>query len=137
MKNLKINHLAVIILTIAYQLIAMGWYTIFSNQWMSLNNFTEADFADQSPVPYIYALITALITNYVLAILFKNLKVEQVTEGIKIAFLCWLAFTFAELSTVNMFSLKPFALSLVDGVKSLVTFMITGIVLGSWKKYEQ
>jgi len=137
MKNMKINHLAVILLTIAYQIIAMVWYSIFSNLWMSLNGFTDADFADQSPMPYIYAVITALVTNYALAFLFRNLKVEQAGHGVKIAVLCWLAFSFAEISTVYMFSLKPFALSLVDGGKSLVAFVISGIVLGSWKKYEQ
>ena len=137
MKNLRINHPAVIILTVAYQLMAMAWYGIFAQQWMSLNNFTEADFTDQSPVPYIYAIITALITNYAFAVLFKKLKVEEVGLGIKVAALCWLGFTFAEISTINMFSLNPFALSLVDGGKSFLAFVISGIVLASWKKYEK
>ncbi len=136
MKNLKINHVAVIILTVLYQLVAMIWYGAFAQPWMSLNNLTEAEVGDPSPIPYIVAVIAALITNYVFAAFFKRMKVMKIGDGIKIALLVWLAFYFAEFFTVNMFSMRPVALSFVDGGKTLINFLLTGIILAAWVKYD-
>lgn len=135
MEKLKINWLAIVILVVAYQLISFIWYGIFAQQWMDLNSFSEADMTETSVFPFIIAIITALITNYVFAALFRFLDIRTAMSGLGIAILCWIGFTFAEMSTVYIFSLKPFGLILIDTGKSLITFALSGIVLGAWKKY--
>ena len=136
MEKQKINWLAIIVLVVAWQLIAVVWYGALADPWMELNKFSEADFGESSATPYIIAIITALITNYVLAALFKVLNIDSAMAGLRLAILCWIGFTFAEVSTLYMFSLKPFSLTLIDTGKSLITFALSGIVLGAWLKYE-
>ena len=136
MEKQKINWLAIVILVVAYQLIAVVWYGVFAQSWMDFNQFTEADFAERNITPYIIAIITALITNYVLAALFKALDIDSAMAGLRLAILCWIGFTFAEVSTLYIFSFKPFGLTLIDSGKALIAFSVSGIVLGAWRKYE-
>ncbi len=135
MEKQKINWLAIVVLVIAYQLIAVLWYAVFAQSWMDYNQFTEADFAERSVTPYVIAIITALITNYVLAALFKALNIDSAMAGLRLAILCWIGFTFAEVSTLYIFTLKPFGLTMIDSGKSLIAFAMSGIVLGIWRKY--
>jgi len=39
--------------------------------------------------------------------------------------------------TFNAFELRPLGLTLIDGGKLLVTSLLTGFVLGTWKQYNQ
>lgn len=137
MKKQKINHVAVIILTVLNQMFSAIWYGAFANHWMSLNNLQETDIADQTIFPYLIAIIAALITNYVFAYLFKILNIDNINKGIKLAAMIWIAFTFTQLFTVDLFSLRPLALPFVNGGISLINFVVSGVVLAAWKKYDK
>jgi len=138
MKALKINHLAVWILTVVSQVVSLGWYTLFSSQWMTLMNKSLKDFeAAASPIPYIVSLLTSLVFNYLLAWLFKALHIESLFSGLGVAALCWLGFLFLPLLTQDLFSLQSPQLSLINGGNYFVSFALAGLVLGAWRKYER
>jgi hypothetical protein len=135
-KQLKINHAAVIVATLLYQVLMMGWYTLFSEQWVSLQGKTEADFDNGDVTPFIVAFFTALIMYYVLAWLFVRLNVRDIIEGLKVSFIIGFGIYTLQLTTQYLFSMLPIGLALIDGGGSLLTFLIAGPVLGGWKKYE-
>jgi hypothetical protein len=94
------------------------------------------DFENADITPYIFSIINAIILNYAMAYLFLKLNVENFMRGLYYAFIFWFAFLFVELLTFNAFELKPIGLTLIDSGKSLVTFLVSGFVLGTWKKFS-
>lgn len=138
MKKLKINHVAVWILVLLHQIIGGMWYSqiAFAGKWTELMGKSMSDFENAGFTPFIFSIINAIIMVYSMAWLFKKLNVENFVNGMRYAFVFWLAFLFVELATFNSFELRPFGLTLIDAGKSLVTFLISGFVLGFWKKYD-
>ncbi|MBD0327754.1 MAG: DUF1761 domain-containing protein [Pyrinomonadaceae bacterium] len=137
MNKPKINHLAVWVLVVVHQLIGALWYSplLFANRWAALAQLTAADFESSSSLPYFISLVGALILIYVMAYIFKTLRVQSLPQGLLFGFLFWLGFLFTELLTYNAFELRPLGLALINGSKSLVTFLVTGATLGAWRKY--
>jgi len=138
MKNLKINHVAVWILVLVHQIIGGMWYSQigFAGIWTELMGKSTSDFQNAGFMPFIFSIVSAIIMVYSMAWLFKKLKVENFANGLRYAFIFWFAFLFVELATFNSFELRPFELTLIDAGKSLVTFLITGLILGVWKKND-
>lgn len=138
MKTLKINHAAVWILVLVHQIIGAVWYSpfFFAEKWVEFTGKSMSDFSNASIVPYFISIAASIITTYTIAYLFKKLSVANFVTGMYYAFIFWFGFLFVELATFNSFELRPFGLTLINGFKSLVTFLVTGFVLGLWKKYD-
>jgi hypothetical protein len=103
---------------------------------MELLNKSAEDFSASSPLNYIIAIITALAMTYLLAWLFKELKINTPLRGLFYALIFCIGFLVLEMLTVGKFSLRPLGLTVIDGGMYLVNFIIAGVVLGGWKKYE-
>ena len=138
MKSLKINHVAVWILVLVHQIIGGMWYSQigFAGKWTELMGKSMSDFENAGITPFIFSIINAIIMVYSMAWLFKKLKVENFVNGIMYAFIFWFAFLFVELATFNAFELRPVGLTLIDAGKSMVTFLVSGFVLGMWRKHD-
>ncbi|MTI21314.1 DUF1761 domain-containing protein [Fulvivirga sp. RKSG066] len=139
MNELKINHAAVWVSTIVAQFIPPLWYdyVFFGIRWMELNDFKEEDFAQYNmAVGLTLAFAATLAAAYVIAWLFTKIKVKTGVEGMKYALIFWVGFRFLEVATQNMFTLRPFELTLIDESVVLVQYQIIGITLGIWKKYK-
>ena len=137
MNTLKINHAAVWVFVVISQVTPALWYMAFTDQWMSLNGFTEADIAENmSAAPYVSAIITSIVFGYVLAWLFVRLKIESAMEGIKTAVIMWLPFSLLGHITLNLFTLQPYPLSWLDGGSDLIVYITAGLLFGAWRKYN-
>lgn len=135
-KKLTINHAAVIVLTIVYQVVMMGWYTLFSEPWVNLQGKTIEDFAEgSSPAPYAIALGAALVLHYVLVWAFQRMNIQSGLDGLRTAFILGLGLNSLQLLVQYTFSMRPVGLALIDGGAVLLVFLIAGYVLGSWKKF--
>ena len=138
MKTLKINHAAVLLVVLLSQIIGAMWFSpfLFAERWVMLTGKTMSDFANASMMPYVVSIISSIITTYAMAWLFKKLNVENFISGVFYAFIFWFAFLFVELETFNSFELRPYALTWINAGKSLITFVVSGFILGLWKKYD-
>ncbi|MDN5201470.1 DUF1761 domain-containing protein [Fulvivirgaceae bacterium BMA10] len=138
MKEQKINHLAVWISIIVVQFIPPFWYDklFFGIRWMELNKVVEEDFADQSPFVMVWPIVAAIALAYLLAWLFKELKVDSAFKGLKLAFIFWFVFLFLEVGTQNAFTLRPFQLTLIDELVVLIKYEIMALMLALWRKYK-
>jgi hypothetical protein len=136
--NTKINHLAVWILVVVHQLVGWGWYTVFGDIWLNYHAKTMTDIErTHSFVPYLVAIVAAIFVNYTLAWLIARLNAPSATCGLKIALVCWFAFLFVEYATISVFSAfetNPWPLVLIDMGRPFVSFAISGLVLGAWRK---
>ncbi len=139
MNSLRINHAAVWVAAFVVQFVPPFWYdaVFFGIRWSELNNLTEADFVD-------YNMALALGINFIaclaaactMAFLFKNINVDTGLKGLQYALLFWAGFFFLEITTQNMFSLRPFELTLIDESVVLIKYEITGVILGLWRKHK-
>lgn len=131
----KINHLAVWVLVVIHQLIPMVWYGALSDKWMALNNLTMKDIeASPSPMPYIVAIVTAIVFNYFLAWLFIKLNLSGAVNGLLFAALIFISCIALEVTTHNMFQMRPFELTLINMGHTFLNFCVSGLLLGLWVK---
>jgi len=87
----------------------------------------------------VIAVASAILVNYALAWLFAKLHVAHALAGLKIALICWLAFLFAQYATISVFSAfetNPWPLILINMGRPFLAFVISGIVLGAWRRQE-
>lgn len=138
MKTLKINHAAVFTIVLIQQVIGGMWYSpvLFAGPWIQLTGKTMADFENATFTPYVVSIVASIITTYIMAYLFKKLHVDNFLKGLFYALLLWLAFLFVEMMTFNSFEMRPVGLTLINSGKSFLTFIVSGFILGMWKKFE-
>lgn len=137
MRTLKINYLAVLVIVILSQVIPALWYGAFADQWMAYNNLT-LDFIEEnaSTTPYIVAIVNSIFFSLAMAWVFKRMNVKSALDGLKIALIMGFPFALLSTMTTNMFSFRPYELTWIDGGVNLVIFLVAGLILGAWRKYE-
>ncbi len=135
MRNLKINTLAIVVITILGQVIPMGWYTLFNQKWMDLNELTAEAAANVGPKTYISSIIASAIIATMMALLFRRMRVESLQDGLVTGTGIGFVFTFLPTMINNLFSFRPYELSWIDGGCNIVIYAIAGAILGGWRKY--
>lgn len=137
MKKLKLNYAAIILVVIVSQVIPMIWYTVFVDAWLSMNGLTmEQAEAGSSTSPYITAIVSSFVFAWVLAWLFKRMKVESARDGLFTAIVMGIPFSLLNLMTLYMFSFRPYGLAWIDGGENLLIWAAAGLILGAWRKYD-
>ncbi|WP_084599944.1 DUF1761 domain-containing protein [Dyadobacter beijingensis] len=137
MRKQSVNLWAVLVCVVIGQVIPAVWYSIFSEQWMSLNGFTvEQIKSATSPVPYLASIVSTSFVAYTMAWVFTKVPVKSFVLGFLIGLLFGTVFVLFETIVKDMFSMRPLALSLIDGGVSVIVYTITGTILGAWRKYE-
>jgi hypothetical protein len=135
--NVRINHKLVWILIVIYFLIGWGWYAIFGEVWLNQHAKTATDIERTHTFgPYILAFVAAIVINYVLAVLIARTNPEGASCGIKVALALWLVL-FLEYATISVFSAfetNPWPLVCIDMGRPLVGLLISGFVLGRFRK---
>ncbi len=136
MKQLKINHLAVLIIVVIAQVIPALWYGLFADTWMKLNNLTM-DFIteNQSSTPYIASIIGSVIITYTMAHLFTKMNITTGVQGLLTGALIGFAFTHIPNVVTSQFEFRPYALSWINGGVNIIIYAIAGFILGAWKKH--
>jgi Protein of unknown function (DUF1761) len=136
--NNKINHLAVWILVVAYFLIGWGWYAVFGEMWLNYHAKTMTDIERTHNVSaYLIAIVDAIVVNYALAWLIGRLNATSGVAGLKVALVCWFAFLSIEYATISVFSAfetNPWPLVFIDMGRPFLGFIVSGVVLGAWRK---
>jgi Protein of unknown function (DUF1761) len=135
MRELKINPLAIVLIVVLGQVIPMGWYGIFAEQWMGMNNLTQEAAQGVGAKAYVTSIVSNLAMALMMALLFKRLRVESLTDGLLIG--AGIGFVFHLLPTMasNLFSIRPYELSWIDGGYYVIVTALAGAILGAWRKY--
>ncbi|TAE49423.1 MAG: DUF1761 domain-containing protein [Bacteroidetes bacterium] len=132
-KSSTINLWAVLVSALAYMGISAAWYGAFATPWMTLSGITEEQAQNAGPAPFIVGFIGAVLMFYVLAFFFAKLNIQGAVQGMLTAALIWLAFYFTQGLTNDLFSIRPWQLSLINTGSTLVTMLVAGAIIGAWK----
>jgi Protein of unknown function (DUF1761) len=137
----RINHAAVWLLVLVHWLVGWGWYAGFGEKWLNLHARTMTDIdRTHNLSAYVLAILAAVVTNYALAWLLQRTSATTALAGLKIALLCWLGFLFVDYATICVFSAfetNPWPLICIDMGRPLITFAVSGLVLGAWRKANE
>lgn len=137
MRKQSVNLWAVLVCVVIGQIIPALWYGTFSEEWMALNGFTmEQIKSATSPIPYLASIVSTSFMAYTMAWVFTKVPVKSLTTGFLIGLLFGIVFILFETIVKDMFSMRPLALSLINGGVSVIVYALTGALLGAWRKYE-
>ena len=140
MKKLTINHLAVWAGVVLLFVLGFLWFgPLLGEKWMALVGLDKATVEANPPgaAVWITNLVATVVPVYVLAWLFKELKVESALKGAGIGLLIAFAFSHLSAMTGNMFEGRPYELSWITGGFDMVSAALAGLILGAWRKYVE
>lgn len=132
-----INHVAVWVAGLVQFMLGAGWYTAFANPWMAAIGKTEAQLMAEhgaSPLPYIFALVGALIVAYTIAWLLPKVDAESAGGGAKTGATLALALIATTLATNYGFEARSLSLWLINTGYMLIGMAVMGAIIGAWRK---
>lgn len=129
------NLVTIIAATVVSWMFGAGYYGALAKPWMAAAGLTEKDIKGEngkpSPRPYIISIICEFVMAYMLAVLLLHTSTSGFTLGSALfsAFLLWLAFVMTTQLVNHQYSMKPFALTLIDGGHWLGVMLIQAAVM--------
>lgn len=141
MWQFSVNFLAVLVAAIATMVIGFIWYApnVFGRLWSRAlgkdpDNKEQMDRMRKSAGPaYVMVLIGSLVTAAVMGVFINTMGLSGVMSGLAAGFLAWLGFSAPLKIASVMFGGQGKDLIWIDGMNSLVNFLVTGAILAAWK----
>jgi len=132
-----INHLAAIVAGLAHFALGAVWYTVFAQSWMAGIGKTQAQLTAEhagSPLPYVIAIVTAVIVAYTIAWLLPRLDAQSAGGGIRIGVTLSLTLVATTIALNYGFEGRPMSLWLINSGYMVVGMGVMGAIVGGWKK---
>ena len=139
MKELKINHLAVLVAVILQFGIGFLWYgRLFENAWMEAvgRDLATIDADPAGAEEWITNIFSAAVSMYVLAWLFVKMGVDSLLKGAGYGLLIGFSFVLLSIMTSGMFAKDPYGLAWITGGFTTFGLTVGGAVLGAWSKFR-
>jgi polyferredoxin len=139
-----VNYLAVIVTAVVIFVLGGLWYSpvLFAKPWTRLMGKTEEEMKaymaspkakSEMPLMYGMALVTALVTAWVMAIVVSHFGNPSALRGAEVGALCWLGFAATTSFATALFSMQAKGLWLINSAYNLVSFVLAGIILAVWR----
>jgi hypothetical protein len=130
-----INYWAVLVSVIGSMAIGYVWYSmpVFGRMWMNLIGKTEAELKGGAGPAMGIAVIYSFFIAYVFAHVIDYTGAATAMDGITAAFWIWLGLPFAVIAMQNLFSMRPFKLTIINSGYHLIQLVLMGILFAVWK----
>ncbi|MBI4418253.1 MAG: DUF1761 domain-containing protein [Ignavibacteriales bacterium] len=141
MEQPKIHYPAVLVAALIQFFVGWLWYgMMFQQMWMEATGVTmemaQGMSGGQVAMTYIGSFIAFFIVYYVMAHFVSYTKATTPKQGAQTGFWSWLGFVATTIFVNQIYTMKPFSLWLIDGGYWLVSMLIGGVLLASWRKKE-
>ena len=127
-----VNWVAVIVAAVVNVAIGTVWYLpqVFGKQWAALTGREIST----SPNPMLYgvAIVGALITSYVLALVVHAVGAASITEGIVTGLILWLGFQATNQAVGGAFEGRSWTLWGINAGNGAVSLAVMGAILAAW-----
>lgn len=134
----EINYWAVLVSGIATFFLGAVWYVaLFGNMRTELLGLTEEQIKQGEaamPVTLSVLVLCYIVIAFVMAAMASGWGIESAAQGALLGFLLWLGFSAALGLTGHVNSLNPLGVFLIDAGYQLVFLVMTGAILGAWRK---
>ena len=132
----RINHGAVVVVTILQQIVRYIWYSpsVFFDAWLSAFRLDPVALTDISLLPTIIAILSSLTFCYLFVWLINRLTITNIFAGCGLALLLWLPHAGLWTTSQYLFANLPWNAILVDAFGTLANIVLAGVILTLWRK---
>jgi hypothetical protein len=127
-----VNWIAVIVAAVAGIIVGFVWYApqVFGRRWARASGIELPQPGQVQPMTYVGAVVTVLVTAYVLALLSRGLGAATLVDGAIIGLLVWLGFVATWLATGVFFERRSTEWWAINAGQAVVSLMIMGAIIG-------
>jgi len=134
----SLNYLAIIAGVIINQVLGAAWYGGLAKPWMAEVGFTEEDMeaikgTPKQWVPYIVAIVCALVFTSCLAVLTQLTGTDSVGGGLTLGLLAAVGFIATSYATTYSFEDRSLRLLLINTGYPVISYAIIGVMLAIWQ----
>ena len=131
----SVSFKSVLVAAVPYILLGYPWFSMFRDPWFHGGGLTVEQLRDgPGYLPaFSVAIVSAIVTSYVLAFLVIRTGEQTSIRGMKMAALVWLAFIGAVMATQHTFEARSIEYFLITAGYPLVGLLIMGAILGGWR----
>lgn len=134
--GVSVNLWAVLVATVVAHVIGFLWYgPLFGKAWIKLMGFTKDSMKKMKlsgMQAMVFGVVTALLTNYVLAVVLGLTGASSVSQGAMTGFWVWLGFAMPLHLGVFLWEGKPFKLFLFNTFQYLISIMVAASIIAVW-----
>lgn len=136
-----LNWLAVLVAAASAIVLGFLWYSplLFAKPWMremgyDINDKAKVKEMQKSAGPaYFASLVASFVSAFILALFFHWVRVQDVHEGLGVAFHVWLGFVATVQLTGALFMKQSMKLFAINTGYQLVCYLVMGTILAAWR----
>lgn len=130
----QINHIAVVVVIVATQLVGFLWYSLgFGKLWAPGYRLAENALKSTPPVAYVGTLAVSILFTYALAILIGLLEVAGAAAGLAVGAAAWAGLIAPRYLLHAMYGRIAVPATLIDLGFDLLVSLLAGGILGVWR----
>ena len=128
-----VNWVAVIAAAVAGIVIGFVWYApqVFGRRWAQASGIELPQPGQVQPVTYVGAVVTALVTAYILAVLSRGLGAATLGDGAIVGAVVWLGFVATWLASGVFFERRSTEWWAINAGQAIVSLVVMGAIIGS------
>lgn len=136
MSEPRINYVAIVTCVVFQFILTMFWYSpwVFGELWFTWGKTSIEAFDALGIRPYVMSIVASFVVTYTLAWLIMVTRSDNVKSGAKIGFIVWAGIIAPFLWAGNAYKGYGFELSALESGCDLLAIVISGAVLGSWRR---
>ncbi|WP_419924387.1 DUF1761 domain-containing protein [Candidatus Poriferisocius sp.] len=132
-----LNYLAILVAVVFNQLLGALWYGTFSKPWMAETGMTQENIegmkgTPQQWVPYVVAIVLAIVFTLGLALLVQGMEATNAGEGLGLGVLASVGFVLTSHGVNYAFEGRSLKLLAINSGYPLISYAVIGIVLAVW-----
>ena len=127
-----VNWVAVIVAAVAGIVIGFIWYAppVFGRRWARASGIELPQPGQVQPMTYVGAIVAALLTAYVLAVLSEAMGVATLADGALVGVVVWLGFVATYLASGVFFERRSTEWWAINAGQAVVSLVIMGAIIG-------
>jgi len=128
-----VNWVAVIVAAVAGIVIGFIWYAppVFGRRWARASGIELPQPGQVQPMTYVGAIVAALLTAYVLAVLSEAMGVATLADGALVGVVVWLGFVATYLASGVFFERRSTEWWVLNAGQAVVSLAVMGAIIGS------
>jgi hypothetical protein len=126
----NVNWVVVLVAAVAGIVVGFIWFAppVFGRRWARASGIDLPEEGQITPV--VAAVVTVLVTAYVLAVLSRGLGVATLADGAILGAVVWLGFVATWLTTTVFFERRSAEWWAINAGQGLVSLVIQGAIIG-------
>ena len=133
----SLNYLAIIVGVVINQILGATWYRAWAKPWMADVGLTMEDMEAMKGtpmqwLPYVIAIVSALVFTFVLALLIQGLEANNAVEGLLLGLLVAVGAVVTAYATTYSFESRSLRLFLINTGYPIISYAIIGLLLAAW-----